>query len=374
MRAEIGRVGGCVLLLMLMFLLPPIGWADAPEPAEETEAASVRAEATLPVVRIKDIARVQGVRDNQLIGLGLVVGLNGTGDGPGSQANVQMISNMLQRFGIDVDVRYMRSRNVAAVVVTATLPGFARSGDRIDATVASLGDARSLQGGVLLQTPLQGADGAVYAVAQGPLVVGGQSGMRGSTSRTQSSPVATLPAGAIVEKEVPTAFVYGDEILLVLHRPDFATASRVAQAVNEAVGEQIAQAIDRGAVAVRVPEEFRDSPVDFIAAVEGISVTPDAPARVVINERTGTVIIGAGVRVAPVAVTHGTLRLKIDVPSEMPGYFDQDSGEQSIVLEGTTVHDVVAALNAIGATPNDVISMLQAIRAAGALFGELVVI
>jgi flagellar P-ring protein precursor FlgI len=372
-QARIGRVGGCVLLLVLMLLFPPLGWAEAPELVAEIEAAPVRAEVTSPVVRIKDIARVQGVRDNQLLGLGLVVGLNGTGDGPGSQANVEMVGNMLQRLGIDVDNRYMRSRNVAAVVVTATLPGFARSGDTIDATVASLGDARSLQGGVLLQTPLQGADGAVYAVAQGPLIVGGQSSARGPAPRTQS-PVATLPAGAIVEKEVPTTFVHGDEILLVLHRPDFATASRVAQAVNESVGSQVAQAVDRGAVAVQVPEEYQENPVEFIAALEGISVTPDAPARVVINERTGTVIIGAGVRVAPVAVTHGTLSLKIEAPSQMRGYFDQESGEQSVVLEGTTVHDVVGALNAIGATPKDVISMLQAIRAAGALYGELVVI
>lgn len=369
MQARRERHGRWVLLLALLLLMSPRGGAEAPELLVE-EAAAVSVEVAPPLVRIKDIARVQGVRDNQLIGLGLVVGLSGTGDGPGNQAGVQMVSNMLQQFGITVDARYMRSRNVAAVVVTATLPGFARSGNVIDVTVASMGDARSLQGGLLLQTPLQGADGAVYAVAQGPLVVGGQSSQRGSISRTQS-PVASLPAGAIVEKEVPASFVQGSEVLLVLHTPDFATVSRVAQAINASVGAPVAQAVDRSAVAVSIPEEYQDNPVEFIAALEEISVTPDAPARVVINERTGTVIIGAGVRVAPVAVTHGTLSLQIEAPG---GSMGQGPSAQSVVLAGSTVHDVVAGLNAIGATPKDVISMLQAIRAAGALYGELVVI
>ncbi|MGI6610635.1 MAG: flagellar basal body P-ring protein FlgI [Limnochordia bacterium] len=365
----------CLVLAATMLLVAgeATGASEVQPEALEPSPAAIAVEMASPLVRIKDIARVQGVRDNQLIGMGLVVGLNGTGDGSGNQANVQMVTNMLQQFGITVDARYMRSRNVAAVVATAALPSFARSGDAIDVTVASMGDARSLQGGLLLQTPLQGADGGVYAVAQGPLVIGGEGTSRGPGQRTHAQ-TARVPAGAIVEREVPAAFVEAEELLLVLHTPDFATAARVAQAVNDATGPKTAKALDRTAIAVGIPLAYQGNPVEFIAALEELSVTPDAPARVVVNERTGTVIIGAGVRVAPVAVTHGTLRLQIEAPDGAARYTSQGPVTQSVVLSGSTVHDVVAGLNAIGASPRDVISMLQAIRAAGALYGELVVI
>lgn len=330
-----------------------------------------------PVVRIKDITHVQGVRDNQLVGLGLVVGLDGTGDGNSSQANIQMVTNMLQQFGVAVDTRFLRLRNVAAVMVTATLPAFARSGDVIDVTVSSMGDARSLQGGVLLQTPLQAGDGEVYAVAQGALAVGGQSSTPGRITRTPAL-TALIPGGAIVEKEVPSTFVQGDELLLVLNTPDFSTASRVAQAINKAIAPGIAQAIDKSGIKVSLPKDVSTGSVDFLAVIEELPVEPDAPARVVINERTGTVIIGAGVRVAPVAVTHGNLSVKIGSPTESVissyGSRDAQPANQTTLLGGASVEDIVKGLNAIGATPKDIVALLLAIKAAGALFGELVVI
>lgn len=326
------------------------------------------------LVRVKDIARVQGVRDNQLTGLGLVVGLNGTGDSSSSQVSTEMVTNMLARFGVPVDSHYFRVRNVAAVLVTATLPGFARSGSSIDVTVASLGDARSLQGGVLLQTPLQGADGAVYAVAQGPLLIGGQSAPAGQVQRVHSL-TARVPGGAIVEQEVPAAMVGGDRLVLVLNTPDFATASRVAQAIDTLVAPGTARALDHTAIEVAIPPEHVSDPVAFIAAVEEIPVAPDTPARVVVNERTGTVIIGGSVRVAPVAITHGHLSVRIDTPgANVVPRWQQGDQERATLLPGGTVEDVVKGLNAIGATPQDVISILQVIRAAGALFGELLVL
>lgn len=361
-------------MAMLLLIAQPFSLVYGQE-APTVDPGWVRPDAaSRPVVRIKDITHVQGVRDNQLVGLGLVVGLDGTGDSSSSQASIQMVSNMLQQFGVEVDSRYFRLRNAAAVMVTATLPAFARAGATIDATIASIGDARSLQGGLLLQTPLQAANGEVYAVAQGPLTIGGQSAAAGRAPRTHSL-TALIPAGAIVEREVSTNFVQGDQLLLVLNSPDFATASRVAQAVNAAVGTQTATALDRSAIQVVLPPPEEQNPVDFLAALEELPVTPDAPARVVVNERTGTVIIGAGVRIAPVAVTHGNLSVRIAPPggTEAPAYGDVGGTEShTMFLPGSSVEDVVKGLNAIGATPKDIIALLQAIRAAGALYGELV--
>ncbi len=351
------------------------GLASAAVVPDEAAAADLE-------VRIKDIARLKTVRHNQLVGLGLVVGLNGTGDGANSQANVEMVTNMLRQFGVSVDAKFMRTRNVAAVMVTADLPAFARMGDVVDVTVASLGDARSLSGGLLLQTPLQGADGQIYAVAQGPVVIGGQSDAHGRVVRTHSL-TGRVVGGAIVENEIYTNILENDTLTLVLAAADFSTASRVATAINTAVGEQIAQALDGSSIEVQVPEALLGNAIDFLAAIEELPVRPDAPARVVVNERTGTVVIGGRVRVAPIAVAHGQLSVRIAQPqatgtstsgSAAPIWPPTSSSDQSVLLSGANVEDVVQGLNAIGATPKDIVALLQAIKAAGALFGELVVI
>ena len=345
-----------------------------------------------PLVRVKDIARVQGVRDNQLVGLGLVVGLAGTGDGRGTLANVQMVANMLANFGVPVDARSLRTRNVAAVMLTADLPAYVRPGDRIDVTVSSLGDAKSLEGGYLLQTPLEAANGQIYAVAQGPVSVGGFSAGAGGASVQKNHPtVGIVPNGAIVEAEVPTSFLAGDEITLLLHRPDFTTAARLAKAVDEAFGQPVAEAVDRAAVRVKVPPAYEDDVVGFVAAVEEVVLRPDAPAKVVINERTGTIVMGHHVRISTVAVAHGPLRVKVQPRVEVHQPPPLSAGETvvvetpeleveeeeraiSVLRSGADVEELVAALNAIGATPRDIIAILQAIKAAGALYGELEII
>ena len=347
-----------------------------------------------PTVRVKDIARFEGVRDNQLFGMGLVIGLEGTGDGRGSQANVQMVANMLERFGITVDREALRLRNVAAVMVTADLPAFVRPGDRIDVTVSSFGDARSLQGGFLLQTPLEAADGRVYAVAQGPVSIGGFNVRAGGSEvQRNHTAVGIVPGGAIVERSVPAEVLQGDRLTLILHEPDFTTAARVAEAINRVFAPDTARALDRSAIEVRVPSIFMSQPVEFIALVEEIEVTPDAPARVVINERTGTIVMGHRARIATVAVAHGGLTVRVETepqfgflpPAEEGGAptpvvvettrIDvQEGGDVVLIQGGASVEDVVQALNAIGASPRDIIAVLQAIKAAGALYGELEVL
>lgn len=346
-----------------------------------------------PTVRIKDIARFEGVRDNQLFGMGLVIGLEGTGDGRGSQANVQMVANMLERFGISVDRDALRLRNVAAVMVTADLPAFVRPGDRIDVTVSSFGDARSLQGGFLLQTPLEAADGQVYAVAQGAVSIGGFNVRAGGAAQVQRNHTAVgqVPNGAIVERPVPTTVVHDDRLTLVLSEPDFTTAARVAEAINAMFTPDTARALDRSAIELRVPSIFAAQPVEFIAIVEELTVTPDTMARVIINERTGTIVMGHRARIATVAVAHGGLSVRVDPeqhiallpPSDEDGDavpvvveslridVEEQTGDVVLLQGGVSVEDVVQALNAIGATPRDIIAILQAIKAAGALYGEL---
>lgn len=346
-----------------------------------------------PTVRIKDIARFEGVRDNQLYGLGLVIGLEGTGDGRGSQANVQMVANMLERFGISIDRDALRLRNVAAVMVTADLPTFVRPGDRIDVTVSSFGDARSLQGGFLLQTPLEAADGQVYAVAQGAVSIGGFNVRAGGGAQVQRNHAAVgqVPNGAIVERTVPSNVVHGDRLTLILSEPDFTTASRVAEAINDMFTPDTARAVDRSAIELRVPSIFAEQPVEFMAIVEELTVTPDAVARIVINERTGTIVMGHRARIATVAVAHGGLSVRVEPDPQfafLPPNGDngpvtpvvvetmridvtEEAGDVVLLQGGASVEDVVQALNAIGATPRDIIAILQAIKAAGALYGEL---
>lgn len=339
-----------------------------------------------PIVRIKDVARVQGVRDNQIFGLGLVVGLQGTGDGSGSRANVQMIANMLENFGISVSPDDLRMRNIAAVMVTADLPTSLRAGDRIDVTVSSIGDARSLQGGYLLQTPLQAANGQVYAVAQGPVSIGGVAG-RGSGAQSTHTTVGVVPNGAIVERELQTKDLAAEGwVSLVLMEPDFTTAHRLAEVVNAVFGAGLANARDQATVEIQVPSDYLSNVVPFIAKLEELPIRPDSNARVVINERTGTVVMGAQVRIAPVVVSHGNLKVQVgngenqDMFGGTGGFFgelrgpEQRYGTTTMLGGAPSVQELVDALNAVGASPRDIIAILQAVKAAGALFGELIIL
>lgn len=341
-----------------------------------------------PAVRIKDLADVEGVRSNQLIGLGIVTGLQGTGD-KGAMAT-QMLRNLMSQFGVTVDDRAVKSKNAAVVNITADLPAFARPGQRIDVTVSAMGDAKSLQGGSLIQTPLKAADGAVYAVAQGPVVVGGFSaGGQGATAAKNIVTVGRVPGGAIVERDVESDFTAGRQISLLLRNPDFTTSDRMARAVNDAFGA-VAAAVDGGRVTVNIPPAYAHSPAAFIARLEGITLRPDSTARVVVNERTGTVVMGGDVKISAVAVAHGSLTVQVAespvVSQPQPfsggqtavvprtGVDVQESSAQLIALNATsTVKQLVDALNSVGASPRDIIAILQAVKEAGALHGELVV-
>lgn len=365
------------LAVGLILLSSAVVWAQSVEPIRYDT----------PIVRIKDVARVQGVRDNQIYGLGLVVGLQGTGDGSGSRANIQMIANMLENFGITVSPDDLRLRNIAAVMVTADLPTSVRTGDRIDVTVASIGDARSLQGGFLLQTPLQAANGQIYAVAQGPVSIGGFVTRGGSGGQTNHTTVGSVPNGAIVEREVQGPSLAADGwVSLVLVEPDFTTANRLVDVVNAAFGSNLAWARDQATVEVQVPGGYLNNVVAFIAELEELPIRPDTNARVVINERTGTVVMGSQVRIAPVAVSHGNLKVQISSGNGTPSLggegnlFGQFMGAEEVygsttMLGGTpNVQDLVDALNAVGASPRDIIAILQAVKAAGALYGELIIL
>ena len=344
-----------------------------------------------PAARIKDIAKVQGVRSNQLSGYGLVVGLNGTGDGTKSLETLQSIANMLKGFGVAISTTQLQPKNVAAVMVTAQLPPFAKPGDTIDIAVSSLGDAKSLQGGMLLQTPMKAGNGAIYAVGQGPLSIGGYSAGGGGNSVQKNFPtVGLVPSGAIVEKEVPMPFVVNGELRLSLSQPDFTTATRISESIGQHFGS-IASATDPGTVVINIPSEFQNNVVGFVAALEELPVYPDAIAKIVINERTATIVMGTNVTIDEVAVAQGGLTVKIsrDTSVSQPPAF---SGGSTAVTNNTTVNaqekpanlillpaassvgDVVSALNAVGATPLDIISILQAIKAAGALHADLQII
>ncbi len=344
-----------------------------------------------PSVRIKDIARFEGIRDNQLTGLGLVIGLDGTGDGRG--AGVRMVANMLTRFGITIDPQDLRSRNIAAVMVTATLPPFSRVGDRLDVTVSSIGDAKSLQGGFLLQTPLQGADNQVYAVAQGPLSIGGFNVQGGRSQAQKNHPtIARGPDIAIVEREVAGEFlaIRDGRLRLILHYADFTTASRTAQEINDVFGVTTAEALDSSSVMLTIPGAYQDDVISFLAAIEDVKITPDTAGRVVVNERTGTIVIGQAVRIASVAVAHGSLSVTISTQSDVVQPASLSLGETAIqentslrieeeeaplmLLGAATIGDLVNVLNAIGAAPRDIIAILQAIKEAGALYGQLEII
>ncbi|MBQ7156134.1 MAG: flagellar basal body P-ring protein FlgI [Synergistaceae bacterium] len=340
-----------------------------------------------PSVRIKDITEVEGARSNQLTGIGLVTGLNGTGDN--SQMAVQMMRNMMRNFGVTLDARSVRTRNIAVVSLTATLPPYVRNGQNIDVNVSTMGNASSLQGGMLIQSPLRAADGKVYAVAQGPVIVGGSSAQGAGASRTQNIPTAgRVPGGAIVEREVPTDWTMGGQVAFLLRDPDFTTAQRIADAINRVYGV-VAYASDAGRVDVNLPGPYLQAPAAFLANAGNIEIEPDTTAKVAVNERSGTVVLGGNVKISSVGVAHGNLTVTIGEaptivqPESMSGGVtavenrtditaDEDGGSLIAMPATTTVRDLVRVLNSVGAKPRDIIEILQAISKAGALHGELV--
>ncbi|MCE5197855.1 MAG: flagellar basal body P-ring protein FlgI [Armatimonadota bacterium] len=343
-------------------------------------------------VRLKDVASIEGVRDNQLLGYGIVVGLDGTGDSQQSKFTPQSVANMLDSYGISIPADKLKLKNVAAVMVTATLPPFARPGSSIDVVVSSLGDARSLQGGTLIQAPLRAGNGDVYAVAQGPVSVGGFAAGGGGGSVTKNhTTVGRIPGGALVEKETKTDLAVDERLNITLNRNDFTTASRTANAINDTLGGDFAKAIDGNAVSVKVPIEYTRDVVPLIATLESVEIETDSVAKVIVNERTGTVIIGGQVRLSPVAVSHGSLTVEIstDVAVSQPKALSKGktvvTQEKTVTADeppshlvnisgGSTIEELVRALNALRVTPRDLISILQAIKEAGALQAQLEVI
>ena len=345
--------------------------------------------------RIKDLSSIEGVRSNQLIGFGLVIGLTKTGD---SAVNVffsiQAIASMLKKLGVTIPpdrIGQLQFKNGATVIVTAELPAFAKQGDNIDVTVSSLGDAKSLQGGTLLMTPLKGPDGGTYAVAQGPLSIGGFS-VQGAARGVQKNhlTVGRIANGGQVEKEIKYDFNSKDEIVLALKKTDFTTASRISQAINDDMKDVISSIVNGGAVQVKVPELYANNTSGFVTRIENLDVTPDAEAKVIIDERTGTIVMGENVKISAVAVAHGALFVQIkeeEVASQPPPLAPESAetvtlartrvaageGQDNLLIipKSISLGDVVKGLNSIGVTPRDLISILQAIKASGALHARL---
>lgn len=344
--------------------------------------------------RVKDIAFVEGVRDNQLVGYGLVVGLNGTGDKTGTIFTVRSLKNLLSHMGVSTFLDSVNVKNVAAVMVTANLPPFGRAGTRMDVMVSSLGDASSLQGGSLLRTPLKGPDGAIYAVAQGTVIVGGFSvGSESGSSVTKNHPtVGNVISGAIIEREIPFEFNDQKDILVSLREPDFTTVVRLQEVINRHFGADIATALDPGTLRVHVPGRYRGDVVGLVADLESLKVEPDIVAKVVLNERTGTVVIGSNVRISTIALSHGNLTIQVkesDRVSQPPPFstggtttvvneseitVDEEKAEVIVLDSGVNIGDLARALNSIGVTPRDLIIIFQSIKAAGALQAKLEII
>ncbi len=312
--------------------------------------------------RLKDIASVKGVRENQLVGYGIVVGLKGTGDGKMEFTNKSVI-RMLDAVGMKLDGKEIQSKNVAAVLVTAMLPPFARSDNRIDVTVNSIGDASSLEGGTLIQTPLRAANQQVYAVAQGAVLLGaGEGGKNHST-------VGRVPNGGTVERDMEIEFADRKMFRLALHAADFTTAARVVRVINTDLGGKYASAKDSGTIDVVVPFRYEGNVVELLALIETLEVEPDVQARVVINEKTGTVVIGDKVRISKVAISHGNLSVQVGSGS---GKSKDQNPDRIAIMDGeTSVGEIVKALNTLGVTPKDLITIIQNIKAAGALHGDL---
>jgi flagellar P-ring protein precursor FlgI len=344
-------------------------------------------------VRIKDITEIKGVRQNQLIGYGLVVGLDGTGDVKKSRFTVQSMVNMLQTMGVTVDPKDIKVKNVAAVMITANLPPFAKEGSRIDVLVSSIGGAKNLQGGTLLFTPLKAADGSIYAVAQGPISTGGfqAQGASGSGVQKNFPTVGRVVGGALVEKEISTEFNQKNTLYLALNSPDFTTASRVVLAINTKLFDQAAKAPDAGTIEIKVPEQYLGKVVQFVTQIENLVVTPDTSSKIVINERTGTVVMGDNVRISTIAIAHGNLSIQIRETKEVSQPLPFSRGrtrvtpESDVVVKegkkplflvesGVSIGEVVKALNALGVSPRDLIAIFQALKAAGALQAKLEII
>jgi len=363
--------------------------------------AGAPAWATAPTAKIKDLTDLDGVRENVLVGYGLVVGLAGTGDSAnGIPFTRQTLANMLERLGVNAKdaLAQIKTKNVAAVMVTANMSSLARQGGRMDVTVSSLGDAKSLEGGLLLATPLVAADGNTYAVAQGAMVVGGfqATGKDGSSISKNHTTVARIAEGAVIERE--TGFELsqlGNELKFVLRQPDFTTAMRLKDAINQTLGEKLATTSDNALVRVSVPERYKPELAALVQKIENVQVEPTMSARVVIDEKTGTIVMGEDVRIAPVAISHANLTITIteDTAVSQPLSFnfagqtvtapqtvvkhvnnDPNEGKFTVLRGGANLADLVSGLNALGVKPRDVISILQNIKAAGALQAELVIL
>jgi flagellar P-ring protein precursor FlgI len=326
---------------------------------------------------LKDIARLQGVRSNQLMGYGVVVGLDATGDKDHTKFTVQSLTNLMARQGINIDPAADKEKNVAAVMVTTELPPFSRSGQRIDVTVSSTGDAKSLAGGTLLMTPLMGPDNQVYAVAQGPILVGGFAAVTrggGSTAAKNHPTAGRIPDGALIEREVPVNFSDRTELRYALLEEDFSTAVQVAGAINEEVGEMAAKALDPRTIDVVIPREFRGRVVELAARLENLLIQTQPKSRVVVNEKTGTLIMGADVRVGPVNIVHGGSSIQVSNALD-EGTVQQGTAEgkgKTLKIEsGVTVGQLAESLNAMGTSPQDLVAILQAVKDAGALSAEL---
>ncbi len=341
-------------------------------------------------VRLKDIARLQGVRKNQLFGVGLITGLSGTGDDTNSvKFTAQAISNMLNNMGIAASPSDIRVKNFASVMVTADLPPFAKPGNLIDITVSSMGNAKSLEGGTLVMTPLQAANGEIYAVAQGAITLGGfgASGQSGAKVKKNFLTVGRIPSGAIVEREVPFTFSDGDILTWILRKSDFTTATCAARAINKMYPSSKATAVDPSTIKMIIPRKSYSNPVGFIAQIEQIEIGVDAPSKIVINEKNGTIVLGGNVKIMPVSIAHGNITVSvsesfgISQPSALARGATIVVPESGIIVAESaaefvevTSENLISALNQMGATAQDVVAIFQAIKAAGALEAELEII
>lgn len=379
----------------LLRTLAPFVLAVVATAAAAVPAAAPSNHPDSDLIRMKDLGKIQGWRENALIGYGIVSGLAGTGDSPTNRTTRQALANTLQQFNLTIPTDQVQSRNVAVVMVTASLPAFAREGDAIDITVTSAGDARSLVGGALLMTPLKAANGHVYALAQGPLSVGGyRYDANGNVVQKNHPTVGSVPGGATVEAAVPKADQpLPDKLTFVLQEADYTTAERVAEAINAQLGDKLAQARDASGIDIRVPAADRDQIVRFISRLESVNVEPDRRAKVVVNERTGTIVSGGDVRISKIAVSQGDLRVSITTDNSVSqplvvgragdGVRTQvvsnstvdvtETGGAGFVMANNTVADLVQSLARLKTNTRDIISILRAVKAAGALHAELIV-
>lgn len=342
--------------------------------------------------RIKDLAAVKGIRSNQLVGYGLIVGLDGTGDKSGTEFTIQSLVNMMEQMGVHVSPNQVKVKNVAAVMVTAKMLPFSRIGNRVDVMVSSVGDAKSLVGGTLLLTPLRGVDGKVYALAQGAVSVGGVGAGGGGGAVTKNHLlVARVAGGGTIEREVPVSLDGKQSLTLTLFNPDFTTALRVSETINDTFQMPVARAIDSGTLSLSIPGNHQANVAGFLARVETLNVIPDSVARIVVNEKTGTVVVGENVRISTVAISHGNLSISVregrDVSQPQPFaegrtvvtpqtdiQITEDANKLMVIESQSTIRELVRALNAVGVTPRDLISIFQSIKAAGALQAELEII